>query len=139
MRTKTVLASAVVLILVLLACGLPETPTLEPGAVGTAVAQTVQAELTAGEPADTPPPGVTETIPPAAEVGNAPAGLFKPVRGFNWQWCNTASVRDGLGWALEGEAGYNTLWQEFEHGHAFQSRANHIFVFYDDGTWDYIE
>ena len=73
------------------------------------------------------------------EVGDAPAGLFKPVRGFNWQWCNTTGVQDALGWALEGENGYDAVWQEFEHGHVLTSRANHIFVFYEDGTWDYIE
>lgn len=262
MRTKALLLAVVALILAALACGPPETPALEPGALETAVAQTVQAQLAAGEPTDTPLPGVTETVPPAItdtptppvapdtpiptptptqvhtptytptptptatptetpvpctiaiapefearlnanpdvllalgcpaaerqrtwaaeerfehgrmfwqqdtdmihilyddgifqiepdqyveggpedtcpEVGDAPAGLFKPVRGFNWQWCNTAGVRDALGWALEGEAGYEAVWQEFEHGHAFRSYAEHIFVFYDDDTWDYIE
>ncbi len=256
MRTKTLLMAVVALILAVLACGPLETPTPEPGAVETAVAQTVQAQSATGEPTNTPSPGVIETVPPAVtdtptppviphtptptqvhtpthtptptatptksttpcpiaiapefeprlnahpdvllalgcpagerqqtwaaeerfqlgrmfwqqdtgmihivydtgtfqiepdqyvegdpedacpEVGEAPAGLFKPVRGFNWQWCNTAGVQDALGWALEGEAGHDTVWQEFEHGHAFQSLANHIFVFYDDGTWDYVE
>ncbi|MDY7078631.1 MAG: hypothetical protein SXV54_17080 [Chloroflexota bacterium] len=73
------------------------------------------------------------------EVGDAPEGLFKPVRGFNWHWCHTAGVRAGLGWALADEIGYDAVWQDFEHGHVLQSRGNHIFAFYGDGTWDYIE
>lgn len=73
------------------------------------------------------------------EVGDAPAGLFKPVRGFNWQWCNTAGVRAELGWALEEEMGCDAVWQEFEHGHVLQNQTGSIFIFHDDGTWDYIE
>jgi hypothetical protein len=73
------------------------------------------------------------------EVGEAPEGLFKPVRGFNWQWCNIGGVRYGLGWALEEEVGCDAVWQEFEHGHVLQNRAAHIFIFYDDRTWHYIE
>jgi hypothetical protein len=73
------------------------------------------------------------------EVGSAPQGLFKPVRGFNRTWCNVTGVRYALGWALETEVGYDAVWQQFKHGHVLQSRADHIFVFYDDGTWGYIE
>jgi hypothetical protein len=73
------------------------------------------------------------------EAGPPPASLVMPRRGFGWHWCNTAGVRDALGWALEEERGHNAAWQEFEHGHVFQSRLNHVFVFYEDETWDYIE
>ncbi len=74
------------------------------------------------------------------EVGGAPEGLFKPVRGFNRHWCSIIAVRQALGWALEEEVGYNAVWQEFEHGRVFQSRADHIFIFfYDTGVWGYIE
>jgi hypothetical protein len=73
------------------------------------------------------------------ELGDAPEGLVKPVRGFNRQWCDDPAVRDGLGWALEEEAGFYTTWQPFEHGLVLLSRANHVFILYDDGTWDYIE
>ena len=73
------------------------------------------------------------------EIGGAPEGLFKPVRGFNWQWCRVPGVRDELGWALEKEMGYDAMYQGFEHGRVLQSRASHLFVFYDDGTWAYIE
>lgn len=255
MRARELLTVASILILATLACGPSETPTLAPGVVGTAVAQTVQVELATrlatDEPTGTPTPIPTDTPPPTAtdtpvpppppatdtpvpantptvrptpaptqctvdvapefaprfdarpeilfalgcptdegqqvwtaearfqhgrmfwqqdtgaihilyddtgtfqvepdqyaegdpedacpEVGNAPAGLFKPVRGFNWHWCNTDGVRTGLGWAVAEEAGYSTVWQTFEHGYALQSLTKHIFVFYDDGTWGYVE
>ena len=73
------------------------------------------------------------------DAGGAPEGLFKPVRGFNWHWCNTPNVRASLAWALAQEAGYDTLWQPFESGYVLQSRANHLFVFYANGTWGYLE
>lgn len=75
---------------------------------------------------------------PCPEEGPPPESLVMPKRGFGWQWCNTAGVRDKLGWALEEETGYDAVWQEFEHGHVLQGRSNEIFVFYDDGTWDYL-
>lgn len=73
------------------------------------------------------------------EQGPPPDGLVMPKRGFGWHWCNTPGVRDGLGWALHEEIGYSAVWQEFERGHVLQGRLNGIFVFHDDGTWDYIE
>ncbi|MCP4539601.1 MAG: PQQ-binding-like beta-propeller repeat protein [Chloroflexi bacterium] len=69
-------------------------------------------------------------------AGNAPAGLFKPGRGFNRQWCNIAIAKSLLGWATEEEVGYNTVWQKFEHGHMLLNRWNQLFVFHDDGTWN---
>jgi hypothetical protein len=73
------------------------------------------------------------------ELGDAPEGLLKPVRGFNRQWCNTPDVRNRLGWALEKEAGYDATWQEFEDGLALLNRAEHIFILYEDGMWQYVE
>lgn len=74
------------------------------------------------------------------EIGDAPKGLFKPVRGFNRQWCSNYYVRYALNWALEEEVGYNAQWQPFEHGRVWQSRANHLYVFfYDYWWWSYIE
>jgi hypothetical protein len=73
------------------------------------------------------------------EIGDAPDGLFKPVRGFNRQWCGNPDVRGGLGWALENEEGYDATWQEFRHGIVLLNRGNHVFVLYDDSTWQYIE
>ncbi len=73
-------------------------------------------------------------------VGSAPAGLYKPVRGFNRQWCNVPGVRDKLGWAVEREAGYHAVWQRFAYGHAILSREGHIFIFfYNTQTWGYVE
>lgn len=73
------------------------------------------------------------------EVGDAPLGLVKPVRGFNRQWCNIPGVRESLGWGLEKEAAYEATWQAFTLGHIILSRADHIFVLYDDGSWQYVE
>ncbi len=70
-------------------------------------------------------------------AGSAPAELFKPRRGFNRQWCNIASAEYLLGWAVEEEIGYDTVWQRFEHGHVLLNRQNQMFVFYDDGTWSW--
>ena len=72
-------------------------------------------------------------------VGSAPSGLFKPVRGFNRQWCNVPSVRDKLGWATGPEIGFDATWQRFANGHAFLSREGHIYAFfYATETWAYI-
>jgi hypothetical protein len=68
--------------------------------------------------------------------GNAPAGLFKPRRGFNRRWCNIASANYLLGWATEEEVGYDGVWQDFTHGHVLLNRFGQVFVFYDDGTWE---
>lgn len=57
----------------------------------------------AGEPEEDP------TIVP-------PEGLLQPIRGFGKVWRNNADVRAGLGWALEGEAGYTSPVQTFERG-----------------------
>ena len=73
------------------------------------------------------------------ELGSAPEGLYKPVRGFNRQWCSDPDVRDELGWALEEEVGFYTTWQAFEHGIVLLSHTDHVFILYDGGTWDYIE
>jgi hypothetical protein len=81
-----------------------------------------------GEPADGCP-----------ELGGAPAGLHKPVRGFNRQWCN-ASVRNQLGWGTENEHGFDAVWQRFAYGHVMLSREGHIYAFlYDSKTWKYVE
>jgi hypothetical protein len=258
MRTKALLISVPALVLVMLACGLQRTPELPAGALETAVAETVQAQLATFEPTDTQPSGETGTPSPTAadtptpapseaatytptasttpyvatdtpparstrtpapcssaiapefeprltahpaillalgcptgkrqqtwaaeqrfqfgrmfwqedrdiihivydsgtfqiepdeyveggpeydcpEVGPPPASLVMPKRGFGWQWCNTAGVRDALGWALAEEMGYEAVEQEFERGHVFQNRTKHLFIYYDDGTWDYVE
>jgi len=43
-----------------------------------------------------------------------PTGLLQPVRGFGELWREDADVREGLGWALAPEAGYNTWMQGYQ-------------------------
>ncbi len=76
---------------------------------------------------------------PCPEEGPPPPSLEMPKRGFGWHWCNTPNVQEKIGWALEEEIGYEAAWQTFENGHALSSHLNHVFIFYNDGTWDYIE
>jgi len=71
------------------------------------------------------------------ELGLAPAGYFKPLRGFNRQWCRNPEVREQLGWALANEVGYETVWQSFEHADVVKSNDGHIFVLSHDGSWSY--
>jgi hypothetical protein len=66
-------------------------------------------------------------------------GLFKAKRGFGWHWCKTPGVQVGLGWALEEERGYQTTWQNFEHGHVLHNRQDVLIVFFDEGAWESIE
>jgi hypothetical protein len=40
-----------------------------------------------------------------------PAGLYQPVRGFGLVWRQQPGVRERLGWAVDQEAGFHTLWQ----------------------------
>jgi len=40
-----------------------------------------------------------------------PTGLYQPVRGFGLVWREQPEVRERLGWAVEQEAGFQTLWQ----------------------------
>jgi hypothetical protein len=70
------------------------------------------------------------------EVGDPPAGLVKPVRGFNWQWCHTSGVRDRLGWALETETGYSATWQRFDRATVVWGTGGTLFVFYHNGMWE---
>ncbi len=71
------------------------------------------------------------------ELGLAPAGYFKPLRGFNRQWCGNTEVRAQLGWALANEVGYETVWQSFENAEVVKSNDGHIFVLSRDGSWSY--
>ena len=73
MRTKALLISVPALVLVMLACGLQRTPELPAGALETAVAETVQAQLATFEPTDTQPSGETGTPSPTAADTPTPA------------------------------------------------------------------
>ncbi|MGB1286385.1 MAG: hypothetical protein ACPG7F_07635 [Aggregatilineales bacterium] len=41
----------------------------------------------------------------------APEGLFQPIRGFGKLWRDNPDLRTDLGWATDGETGYNTRYE----------------------------
>jgi hypothetical protein len=41
-----------------------------------------------------------------------PDGKYQPIRGFGKVWRENESVRNGLGWALAPEQGFDTTWQQ---------------------------
>jgi hypothetical protein len=53
----------------------------------------------------------TEGMPERDENIIAPPNLSQPVRGFGYVWRNDQTIRDRLGWAVEGESGYQGLMQ----------------------------
>lgn len=70
-----------------------------------------------------------------------PPGLVEPVRGFGKVWRTFPEVRNGLGWALNAEAGGTATVQRFERGHMLYlpQRAD-ILILVDDpgglaGSW----
>jgi hypothetical protein len=64
-----------------------------------------------------------------------PAGLQEPVFGFGKVWREQAGVRDGLGWAMEGEQGYEGGIQRFAWGQKLWAREG-VYLLRDDGTWE---
>jgi hypothetical protein len=46
----------------------------------------------------------------------APSGLYEPIRGFGKVWRNDMTVRNGLGWATQPEAGTNVTLMLFQNG-----------------------
>ncbi len=53
---------------------------------------------------------------PTSDPGiEAPPGLEQPVRGFGLVWRENAQVREGLGWAIAEEQGYQTAMQRTSH------------------------
>jgi len=67
------------IILAALACGPPaRTPTLEPGVLETAVAETVQAQLATGEPTNTPGYANTARHPPHSHLDSRPHSYTYP-------------------------------------------------------------
>ena len=59
-----------------------------------------------------------------------------PLRGFGRVWCSFDEVRNGLGWATDGERGYDAMAQDFDAGWVFRNDFGVIFVLFDDGTWE---
>jgi hypothetical protein len=50
-----------------------------------------------------------------------PSGFFQPIRGFGKVWRANEQVRNGLGWALAEEAGYEAAMQQEAHESLFGS------------------
>ena len=58
-----------------------------------------------------------------------------PKRGFGKIWCIYPNVRQNLGWATEGEHGFDATVQHFEYGLMLRTEQ-WTWVFYDDGSWE---
>jgi serine/threonine protein kinase len=58
-----------------------------------------------------------------------------PLRGFGKVWCTYPAVRQGLGWATEGERGFDVIAQHFQRGFILRT-DRWTWVFYEDGTWE---
>ena len=63
-----------------------------------------------------------------------PAGLQEPAFGFGKVWREQAGVRDGLGWATEGEQAYPGAIQRFAWGRKLWAREG-VYLLRDDETW----
>lgn len=59
-----------------------------------------------------------------------------PWRGFGKVWCTFSEVRNGLGWATDGERGYDATVQDFDTGSIVRNDFGVIYVLYSDGTWE---
>jgi serine/threonine protein kinase len=57
-----------------------------------------------------------------------------PLRGFGKTWCTYSGVRQGLGWATEGEHGFDVNVQYFERGWMLRT-PRWAWIFYNDGSW----
>ncbi len=58
-----------------------------------------------------------------------------PIRGFGRAWCNFASIRNGLGNAVDGERGLGITVQQFANGFIVRT-DNQTMVLYNDQTWE---
>jgi YVTN family beta-propeller protein len=78
----------------------------------------------------------TEGMPELSCRASPPDGRLQPKRGFGLVWCAENGVKEGLGWALGEERGYEGAWQVFEQGQMMSSEMRPIFLalFYD-GTY----
>ena len=78
----------------------------------------------------------SEGMPEMSCQASPPDGRLQPKRGFGLVWCAENGVKEGLGWALEEERGYDGAWQIFEQGQMMSSEMRALFcaLFYD-GTY----
>ena len=58
-----------------------------------------------------------------------------PKRGFGKIWCTYSEVRAGLGWATDGERGFDGTVQNFERGSILRTDTGDTYVLFDNGTW----
>lgn len=58
-----------------------------------------------------------------------------PLRGFGKIWCTYTEVRNGLGWATDGERGFDGTVQDFEQGAILRTDTGDIYALFDDNTW----
>ena len=63
-----------------------------------------------------------------------PAGFQEPAFGFGKVWREQPGVRDGLGWAKEGEQAYPGAIQCFAWGQKLWARVG-VYLLRNDGTW----
>jgi hypothetical protein len=78
----------------------------------------------------------SEGMPEFSCEASPPDDLQQPKRGFGLVWCVEEGVKEGLGWAADGERGHDGMWQPFEHGQMIISRMHpRIYALFDDGTY----
>lgn len=82
-----------------------------------------------------------ESQPESDPSLTAPAGLVQPIRGFGKVWREQPGVREGLGWGLAAEAGFDGLVQAFEHGLMVNVNARTYALIGDErgSTWRVVQ
>lgn len=58
-----------------------------------------------------------------------------PKRGFGKIWCTYATVRQGLGWAVECERGFHGTVQDFDRGTILRTDTQETYLMFSDGSW----
>lgn len=58
-----------------------------------------------------------------------------PIRGFGRAWCNFASIKQGMGNALDGEAAFTATVQAFQNGYIMRT-DDRTLVMYSSGNWE---
>ena len=77
-----------------------------------------------------------ENVDPESTGETAPAGKLTPVRGFGKVWHNNATVKNGLGWALNSEVGTTGEIQRFERGEmVFVASQGQTYIFIGGTSW----
>ncbi len=69
-----------------------------------------------------------------------PGGALQPIRGFGEVWRENQTVRNGIGWALTKESGYNGFLHHFEKGELITTPSGTVQLIPDgefSGIWHY--